>query len=539
MLLTGILFLPLVLQGEFIWDDTKLVELNLWTGSFGNLGLMFTSDLWASTPLGAGDFFYYRPLMLVDLTVDRSLGLGASGHHLHSLFWHLSCVALLYRLCSKESSKTLPLLAAVSLFALHPLQVETVAHIAARNDAMACSGILGALLLLRDPDPETKVLWAASACVALAVFSKETALLAPLVLWVFDRAYFGGAKNPRRYAAVLLPVGLALGLRLSLGGAGLPIPRGEDLFADLLGGTGFYLGALVFPWGLTPAVSTSEMSLALLPMLLGLGALFWLYRATSPLGRAGLGLALLGFLPALPGLLLTENTGFRYLYLPLAGLSIALHGALQNAPRGGLILLPAVLFGLSAKQMPHWKNDAAFWGNAYAQAPGLQSACGMFKAVEAEALGLDPGPDREARFLEAEPWLAKSLEPPTNAYCCLSASRWMWDRNQQEWDLMKPQPAIEWGRLALANGCEKSPEILVPLAVSEALVGQWELAENRIRGLKRSPYGLRQVLLSASALRRGDSSVLASFSQGDAQAEEALQRSVHMLLDASLAVQGP
>ena len=94
-LATLLLYLPISLSGEFIWDDPNLIEGNKWTGSFSNIGSMFTQDLWASTPLGAGDFFYYRPVMLLSLTLDQALGLGPMGHHLHSLFWHLLCIGLL------------------------------------------------------------------------------------------------------------------------------------------------------------------------------------------------------------------------------------------------------------------------------------------------------------------------------------------------------------------------------------------------------------------------------------------------------------
>ncbi|WP_218274373.1 hypothetical protein, partial [Pseudomonas sp. FW215-R2] len=70
-------------------------------------------------------------------------------------------------------------------------------------------------------------------------------------------------------------------------------------------------------------------------------------------------------------------------------------------------------------------------------------------------------------------------------------------------------------------------------------VGQWDLAENRVKNLRRSPYGLRQVLLSAAASRRGDLTVISDFAGGNPKAEEHLSKSVQMLLDASLAVQGP
>jgi hypothetical protein len=113
----------------------------------------------------------------------------------------------------------------------------------------------------------------------------------------------------------------------------------------------------------------------------------------------------------------------------------------------------------------------------------------------------------------------------------------MWERNQKEWNLMNPEPAITWGRLALENGCEASAELLVPLAVSEALTGQWNLAEQRVQPLQGNKYGLRSVLLSAAGLRRGDSSVLASFSNGDPVSERELLKRVKTLFDANLAIQ--
>ena len=128
---TLLLYLPISLSGDFIWDDPKLVELNQWTGSFSNVGRMFTQDLWASTPLGAGEFFYYRPMMLLSLTLDQSLGFGPVGHHAHSLFWHLLCVGLLLRLARETKASPSALFVGVSLFALHPLQTEVLAHVAA------------------------------------------------------------------------------------------------------------------------------------------------------------------------------------------------------------------------------------------------------------------------------------------------------------------------------------------------------------------------------------------------------------------------
>ena len=529
-----VLFLPLSLSGEFIWDDPKLVELNEWTSSWSNLGRMFTEDLWASTPLGAGEFFYYRPLMLVSLTVDHSLGFGATGHHLHSLFWHLVCVSLVFRLCRECSSSTWAVFAGTSLFALHPLQTEILAHIAARNDAMATAGILGALILLLEKTPSKASLWGAASLMGLAVFSKETAYLAPLMLWGMDRARFSQAENLKRYAAVILPLGLALGLRLTLGGGGFPHPSSwSESIMGLLEGSGFYLSALVYPWNLTPTVSTSEMSLFWPLSLLGLAGLAMLFRLGKAWGRWGLFLAFLGFLPAVPGLILTENTGFRYLYLPLVGLSIALTSVLDRRPSRAFLMLPVVWFGCTSAQLSHWSNDRALWTHAYEVAPGLQSACGTFKSFETLARETPLGEYRDQLYKDAEPWLARALEAPTNAYCCLSASRWMWERNQNEWMLTRPEPAIYWGSIALENGCPKSAELLVPLAISNALQGKWSTAEAQLAGLNRDPFGLRDVVLSAAALKRSNRRDFERIAGPEIANQDALEQRALLLISAS------
>jgi len=564
LVLTGLLFLPIVLFGGWIWDDLELVVPNQWTNDWGNLPKMFSQDLWASTEMGAGDFFYYRPLMLVSLSIDASLGFGPIGHHFHSLFWHMLCVGLLFALCAKESKAALPLFAAVSLFALHPVQTEAIAHIAARNDAMACAGILGALLLLRDPDPETRALWGAAGCATLAVFSKETAFLAPLMLWFFDRAHFGQAENHRRYFALLFPIGLAIGLRISLdGGSGLPaIPVGEALSATGKGSL-FYTGALVLPWDLTPAVPISDISLRILPGLVGILLLYGLWRWTNRVGRAGLALALLAFITALPGLVMTPNTGFRYLYLPLAGLAIALHSILCRAPRWVLVAIPALLVTISATQLSYWQSNTDFWGQAYTSSPGLHSACGMFKAVEKEQLGTPArSPASDTLYNESKKWMTRSLEPPTNPYCCYSASRWAFEYSEQkkalwiaERNKKKSNASIEaqlkkhwkrtindavvFGERARTNGCASSEELLIPLAYATAIQGSWDIAESYLLEVERNPFGWRPVLLSAAAQQRGDTSVALGFTGDDQDKIERMNRMIQTVLKTSEAYQAP
>ena len=133
---------------EFSWDDEALVVDNRVTGSLANFGEFFTRDLWGTTQLEWLKSGYYRPLMLLSLAVDRAIfGLDSTTAHVHSLLWHLGAVAALWAVLRKLASPRGALLGA-AFFAVHPLQAEVLALVAARNDSMAAALSLLALWLL-------------------------------------------------------------------------------------------------------------------------------------------------------------------------------------------------------------------------------------------------------------------------------------------------------------------------------------------------------------------------------------------------------
>ena len=59
------------------------------------------------------------------------------------------------------------------------------------------------------------------------------------------------------------------------------------------------------------------------------------------------------------------------------------------------------------------------------------------------------------------------------------------------------------GEYALSQGCEKSAELSSPLAMSNALLGNWQDAK-RYAQSSRDPWGFNAVVLTAEGLRRGD-----------------------------------
>jgi len=525
------------LQGGFVWDDTILVLKNQLTGDWRNLPAFFQVDLWSTVEASEGGTRtpFYRPMMLASLLLDRTLyGLSPLGAHVHSLAWHLLTTALVWRLLQGFVDDVRAATAGAALFALHPMHLELVAFIAARNDAMAAAGVLGALILLEPAraGPSQRVgaarLVGAGLCALFALLSKESAALVVGLLLVVDLARRGRPGGLRRYGALLAAVGVWLGLRsrVSLEQAG-----SASLSEALAGGPAalaHYAEALLRPTSFEPAVylqtdapSWGWLGLAILALA---GLTLASTRARRPAALAGLGVAGLSFAPALLGIHLSGLYSHRYAYLPMVGLALLAAAALDR-PRaseqradlavGAALLVACALALFSTRAAPIWSSTTRFWTHNHEVNPGPLTACPLF--VE---YALADHPDR------AEPLLREALAGPVTPHCCFWASRFYFERG-------RPELARTWGEQALSVGCEASPELVAPLAMAEALACEWDSAEARMQPLSGDPYGYRPLVLSAAALRRGDGSVLASFSaeRGGARGAGSLDERVAFLLD--------
>ena len=254
---------------ELSWDDEALVKDNQVTESLANIPEFFTRDLWSTTRLSWLKSGYYRPFMLVTLAVDRALyGLSSTGAHIHSLLWHLGAVAAIFALLVRLT-RPWAALAGATLFAIHPVQVEVMALVAARNDAMAAVFVLSALLLVLQPSERSPWKLGGAMLLGLAgLLSKESAVLAPFMLLALDlaRPQVGGraAVQPGgsirtgwpRYLALLASVVAYIPLR-RLAEADAAIAPSSASFTMLMEHVGSLLGVygglLVWPWPLTPA----------------------------------------------------------------------------------------------------------------------------------------------------------------------------------------------------------------------------------------------------------------------------------------------
>ncbi len=208
ILLTGLCYLP-ALRGSFLWDDNVLVTANPLLRSVGGL-----HDIWWSTRP-----YDYFPLTLTSFWLEWPLwGDHPLGYHLTNLLLHLVSAMLFWRIM-----RALRLPGAwfgALLFALHPVNVASVAWIAERKNALSMVFYLACLLAwLRAenalPADRTRWRWygAALAFYVLAALSKSSVVMLPFVLWLLawwrrGQVGWGDVARSAPFFAISLAVGL-------------------------------------------------------------------------------------------------------------------------------------------------------------------------------------------------------------------------------------------------------------------------------------------------------------------------------------------
>jgi tetratricopeptide (TPR) repeat protein len=173
---------PVLKHGFVKYDDDKYVTDNeRVTG-----GLTRTSVIEAFTK---PHFFMWHPLTTLSHTLDCELfGLDPAGHHLVSLILHLANTLLLFWVLRKMTGSLWPSAFVTAVFALHPLQLESVAWIAERKNILSASfwlltmGVYTAYAQRGGVWRFLMVIIAFSLC----IMTKPIAVVVPFVLLVVD-----------------------------------------------------------------------------------------------------------------------------------------------------------------------------------------------------------------------------------------------------------------------------------------------------------------------------------------------------------------
>ena len=163
-------------------DDPKYVTQNPHIQDGPTPGVMF----WAFTHGYAGN---WHPLTWVSHAIDiRLFGLDPTGHHDENVFLHALNAALLFWVLKRATGFTWRSLMVAALFALHPLNVESVAWIAERKTLLStlfCLLALGAYQWYARK-PGIVRYGVMTVLFVAGLMSKPQIIMLPLVLLLWD-----------------------------------------------------------------------------------------------------------------------------------------------------------------------------------------------------------------------------------------------------------------------------------------------------------------------------------------------------------------
>jgi protein O-mannosyl-transferase len=302
--ITTAAYLPMWHAG-FIWDDDLLLTANpLIKAHDGWYQFWFTHE----TP----DYF---PLTSTVFWIEwRLWGMNAVGYHICNVLLHAANVVLVWRLLARLNLPGAKLAAAI--FALHPVNVASVAWIAELKNTLSLLFFALSLLCYLQFDDSRRGRWYALSLAAFlfALWSKIEAAPLPIVLlmlvwWRRGRVAWKDLARSVPFFAAALVLGLVSVWFQEHNAIGQVAVRADSFWSRLAGAgwaVWFYFGKTLLPVKLIPIYPrwkidpTNWLSYAPGLLLAAMFLLLWRYR--SLWGKAalfGLGYAVLLLLPVL------------------------------------------------------------------------------------------------------------------------------------------------------------------------------------------------------------------------------------------------
>jgi len=182
IIFTSILYSKALDNGFTFMDDDYYVLKNYYLRDFSLHGIWAIFTHFYS--------FNYHPLTTITNLIEYNIfELNPLPYHLFNILLHLLNVWLVYRFAEQLSGKRFTAIIVASLFAVHPMHVESVAWIAERKDVLySAFYLLSLLAYLRYMETgfKTKDYFIALALFLASLLSKSAAVTLPVLLIAID-----------------------------------------------------------------------------------------------------------------------------------------------------------------------------------------------------------------------------------------------------------------------------------------------------------------------------------------------------------------
>lgn len=561
LFLTAVVYIPSLSNGFTHLDDYVQVVNN---GNIKSFGFANLTAIFSSTSVGM-----YQPLttLLYALTY-QFFGSQAFGFHFLSLLFHLLNIILFFSLLKKFSIEPLKALLFTAIFAVHPMQVESVSWISAFSNLTYTLFYLLALICYRNfqLSNKRKAYGLVLLFFILSLLSKSTAVTLPLILLAFD--YFENGKLTRNNWLNKIPFFL---LSVFFGLIAIYSRESAGQLSDLSVQFGwldriflishsilFYPIKWLIPIQLSAFYPYPEVLNGWLPWTYYLSpllllTLFWLVWKTRQNKFLVLGTLVYLFSISLVIQLIpvgNQLTTDRYVYLPMFGFVLVLYAFLKEINSKKLLpifgLWTLLLLIVTIPQSKLWKNDQLIWENVIDIYPNVAQAynnLGSYQLQNGEAQKAFQNFDQAVKL---KPYYADALSNRGNLYSKMGKSQ----KAIADFDAaIKLRPhadayfnrANEYVRLGKLNAAlndyeesialNPSPDTYTNWAYALLLLKEGKEAENKLKmALEISPqFAQAHFLLGMIAEQQGDLTVACQHFQTAAQqkhkqAEAAVKR---------------
>lgn len=379
------------IHGGFInLDDTAVVTrlLNEPTLSLRDLFFTHTNT-------------YYRPIIELSYRLDHLLWFdGASGWHLTNVLLHTVNTCLVYLIAhtlfvtAVEKQERAAFYSAL-LYGINPLATEAVCWVSGRSELILGLFVLSSFYFYIKFSLKRSYwhLLVSGLLYLCAASTKETALVLPLLFATFEYLYNYNRKIVPRQSLIAIGWFLALttvyifvlrrggidasSMRVGVGTSGLTTVGLSDNFLVLFASFGYYVRKLIYPYPLDFAIDSINLTVYSVLGIAVLVAFSLRIRSLPSIFRC---LSTWIFITVLPPVaaavvhLPWVPWAERYLYVPLAGYSMALglmfvllRKERKLIARFILILLTVVFWTTTVHRTYIWASEVRLWENTAQQ----------------------------------------------------------------------------------------------------------------------------------------------------------------------------
>jgi len=377
-----ILIYSRVFRCDFIdWDDPTHVTGNPCVLA----GLGLRSIAWAFSHFIASQWI---PLTWVSHMLDVSLfGLDPRWHHLGNVVLHAANACLVLAVLHQLTREFWPSVVVAALFAVHPINVESVAWIAERKNVLSTFFWLLAMAAYtrHAAQPRGRWMWAVAGCMALGLMAKPMLVTLPCALllldvWPLRRApaeSWPRLVGEKTVLFLLSAASCATTLAAAAhdhqltGSAMLPL---RERLANAAIGYVAYLGNLVCPTRLAvlypiEATHAPAQVMGSLTLLLLLTAIFIVLRKRFPFLLVGW-LWFLGILVPVSSIFQVGSQAYadRFAYIPELGIFWAVVWTARTFPRPAVrwqfaaaTAVIALLASVTLTQVGYWTDSVTLF----------------------------------------------------------------------------------------------------------------------------------------------------------------------------------